>query len=170
MSVTDIQVFIDFANFYQRFIRGFSKIAAPLISILKITGSSKELALKTFRTDEDKVVSGGGNDEIVRNLSRKLTRMPNIRAIGKPNFLTPNAKKAFNYLWLAFIKALILQHFNLKNHIRIKTNASSYAIGGVLSQSNLNSDALLNDLNLKSDFGQWHLIAYFSKKMISVKT
>ena len=29
-SVRDIQVFIGFANFYQRFIQGFSKIAAPL--------------------------------------------------------------------------------------------------------------------------------------------
>ena len=29
-SIKDIQVFIEFANFYRRFIQGFSKIAAPL--------------------------------------------------------------------------------------------------------------------------------------------
>ena len=34
-SVRDIQVFIGFANFYRRFIQGFSKIAAPLTSMLK---------------------------------------------------------------------------------------------------------------------------------------
>ena len=34
-SVRDIQVFIGFANFYQRFIRGFSRIAAPLTLLLK---------------------------------------------------------------------------------------------------------------------------------------
>ena len=39
-SVRDIQVFIGFANFYRRFIQGFSKIAAPLTSMLKTTGSS----------------------------------------------------------------------------------------------------------------------------------
>ena len=34
---------------------------------------------------------------------------------------------------------------------------------------NFDSDALSNDLN-KSDFGQWHLVAYFSRKMIPVET
>ncbi len=36
-SVRDIQVFLDFANFYKRFIRNFSRIAAPLTSILRTT-------------------------------------------------------------------------------------------------------------------------------------
>ena len=36
-SVRDIQVFLGFANFYRRFIQGFSKIAAPLTSMLKTT-------------------------------------------------------------------------------------------------------------------------------------
>ena len=62
--------------------------------------------------------------------------------------------KYLNYLQLAFIKALILQHFDLKSHIQIKTNALSYAIDGVLSQLNLDSNALSNNSNLnKSDFG-----------------
>ena len=43
--------------------------------------------------------------------------MPNIETIEKPNFLIPNTKKALNHLQLAFIKALILQHFDLKNYI-----------------------------------------------------
>ncbi len=36
-SIRDIQVFLGFANFYQRFIQGFSKITAPLTSMLKTT-------------------------------------------------------------------------------------------------------------------------------------
>ena len=36
-SIRDIQVFLGFANFYQRFIQGFSKIAAPVTSMLKTT-------------------------------------------------------------------------------------------------------------------------------------
>ena len=37
-SVCNIQVFLGFANFYQRFIQGFSRIAALLTSMLKISG------------------------------------------------------------------------------------------------------------------------------------
>ncbi len=34
-SVYDIQVFLGFANFYQQFIQGFSRLATPLTSMLK---------------------------------------------------------------------------------------------------------------------------------------
>ena len=50
-----------------------------------------------------------------------------------PNFLTPEARSAFNRLRLAFTEAPILRHFDPECHIRIETDASSYAIGGVLS-------------------------------------
>ena len=178
MSVREIQMFIGFANFYRRFIRGFSRIAASLTSMLKTTGSSEESAPRAFKAGNDEVVGGGSGraDETVVNSStskneksRKSTRMPNIGATGEPNFLTPDAKEAFNHLRLAFIEAPILRHFDSESHIRIETNASGYAIGGVLSQLNLDSDAPPNDLN-KSDFGQWHLVAYFSKKMIPAET
>ncbi len=36
-SLRDIQVFLKFANFYQRFIQSFSKIASPLTLMLKTT-------------------------------------------------------------------------------------------------------------------------------------
>ena len=128
--------------------------------MIKTTESSKELAPKAFRAGNNKVVGGGDDraDETVVDLSkskneksRKLTRMPNIGATGEPNFLTPDAKKAFNHLRLAFIKVLILRYFDLKSHIRIKTDTSSYAIDRVLTQLNLDFDILPNDLN-KSDF------------------
>ena len=130
--------------------------------MLKTTGSSEESAPRAFRAGNDEVVGGGGGraDETVVNLSKnekskKSMCMPNIKATGKPNFLTPDAKKAFNYLRLAFIKTPILQYFDPESYIRIKTDASGYAIGGVLSQLNLDSDAPPNDSNSnKSDFGQ----------------
>ena len=136
---------------------------------MKAIESSKESALKLFRVVNNEVVGDGSSraNETIRNSSRKLTRMPNIRATREPNFLTSDTKKTFNHLRLAFIKALILQHFDLKSYIQIKTNALGYAIGRVLSQLNLNSDTSPNDLNLdKFDFGQWHPVAYFSSKMI----
>ena len=58
----------------------------------------------------------------------------------------------------AFLKAPILYHFDPDCHIRIETDASGYAIGGVLNQ--LTSD----------DLGRWHLVAFFSRKMIPVET
>ena len=177
MLVRDIQVFIGFANFYWRFIRGFSRIAILLTFLLKIIGSSN-WASKAFRADDNKVVSDGGSraNETVVNLSknnkfRNLMCVPNIGAMKKSNFLTPDVKKAFNHLRLAFIKAPILQHFDPESHIRIETDVSGYAIGGVLSQLNLDSDAPPNDSNSnKSDFGQWHPVAYFSRKMIPAET
>ena len=64
----------------------------------------------------------------------------------------------------AFTKALILRHFDPECHIRIETDASGYTIGRVLSQ--LTSDHLTFD----QDQGQWHPVAYFSRKMIPAET
>ncbi len=58
----------------------------------------------------------------------------------------------------AFIKALILNHFDPEHHIRIETDASDYAVGEILSQ--LTSD----------DLGRWHPVAFFFRKMIPVET
>lgn len=67
---------------------------------------------------------------------------------GEFMFLTPNARKAFNWLRKAFIKAPILWHFDPDCHIWIETDASDYAIGGVLSQltSNQTAPAIVSNL------------------------
>ena len=58
-SVRDIQVFLGFANFYRRFIQGFSHIAAPLTSMLKTTGSTGSVA------SPKKTEGGVGGDSVV---------------------------------------------------------------------------------------------------------
>ena len=68
-SVWDIQVFIGFVNFYQRFIKGFSRIVAPLIAMLKIIGSS---VISASRVDDNKIVGDRGTID-GSNASRKLT-------------------------------------------------------------------------------------------------
>ena len=90
-------------------------IAALLISMLKTMRLYKKLASRAFRASNNEVVEFGDDrtNEMVVTLSKnkkckKLTHVAIIRAIERFNFLTPNAKKAFYYLWLAFIKALIL--------------------------------------------------------------
>ena len=67
-----------------------------------------------------------------------------------PKFLTPNAKIAFNRLWLAFTEALILQHFDLECHIQIETDALGYAISEVLSQmtSKINPNGVVTKTDL----------------------
>lgn len=92
--VRDVQVFIGFANFYRRFIRGFSKIARPLTAMLKSTGP----------------------------------RIPK-----SDSFFTPEAVEAFDSLKESFVTAPVLRHFDVERPIRVETDASGYAIGGILS-------------------------------------
>ena len=223
-SVRDIQVFLSFANFYQQFIQGFSRIAAPLTSMLKTTGSPDKLAPSrndgsksaSSRNDNSRLISerNNGNGEVdrfgvgrngvehakksgksksektfkFRKLSKsekskgeKTSKSQNLAKSGKklsksgnstnsdatkdgPKFLTPDARTAFNRLRLAFTEAPILRHFDPECHIRIETDASGYAIGGVLSQ--LASETRLDGVVTKTDLSQWHPVAFFSRKMI----
>ena len=82
-------------------------------------------------------------DEVGKKV-QKMTKSKNLskskKAVRPLDFLTPGAKLAFTKLRQAFLKAPILYHFDLERHIRIETDASGYAIGGVLSQ--LTSDDL----------------------------
>ena len=50
------------------------------------------------------------------------------------NYLTPDAKRAFDQLRQAFTKAPILQNFDPERYIRVETDASGHAIDVVLSQ------------------------------------
>ena len=125
--------------------------------MLKTTGSLDLLQ----RNDDNEVVGRGGDRNLFKSKRSKNAKskvqMP-FGATGESTFLTPNAREAFNQLRQAFTEAPILRHFDPECHIRIETDASGYAIGGVLSQ--LTSD------HLTSDQGQWHPIAYFLRKMI----
>ena len=168
-SVRDIQVFIGFANFHRRFIWGFSRIAALLTFMLKTTGSS-DLASKAFRADGNKVVGVAGRaNKTVKDSSKSkmlknekseiLMRSSDIGATREPMFLTSDARKDFNHLKQAFIKTPILRHFDPECHIQIKTDASGYAIGEVLSQLSTHwvtpNEPNSSAKNLtKSDFGQ----------------
>ena len=70
--VQDIQIFLGFANFYQQFIQGFSKIAVVLTSMLKTTMSSQMLVTNKLLTI-DKIDGIEGNDELIKKC-RKLSK------------------------------------------------------------------------------------------------
>ena len=167
-SVQDNQVFLGFANFYRRFIQGFSRIAAPLTSMLEtaepkkggdgVGGDNRAGRDGIDGNGMDDVEVDGGEVEVdeVGKKGRKTSKSKkssNSKTVGS-DFLTPGAKLAFTKLRQAFLKALILHHFNPERHIQIETDASGYTIGGVLSQ--LTSD----------DSGRWHPVVFFSHKMI----
>ena len=97
-SVRDIQVFLAFANFYRRFIQGFSRIAAPLTSILKTTKNTGSAAspketeggLDDNSVVGDNMVSGGeatnptkGENQAKMTKSKILVKSK-ILGIGKP--------------------------------------------------------------------------------------
>ena len=110
MNVKDVQSFLGFANFYRRFIYGYSKIAAPLTHLTR-----KDVAFKWSSECED----------------------------------------AFNTLKRVFTFNVILCHYNSDLNLVVKTDASDYVSGGILSQYNEN-DVL-------------HLIMYFFKKHSSAE-
>ena len=66
--------------------------------------------------------------------------------------MTSEAKEFFQKLKKIFCKEPVLQHFNVSKLIRLETNASRKAIGGVLCQQD-------TDMN-------WHLVAYYLRKML----
>ena len=104
--------------------------------------------------------------------SKKPSKSENLSNFNAKNnglgFLTPKARAAFNYLQVAFTKAPILWHFDPECHIRIKTDVSGYTIGGV--QSRLASGTRPDWIFIKTDLGQWHLVAFFLKKIFLAKT
>ena len=146
-SVRDIQVFLGFANFYQQFIQGFNRMAAPLTSMLKTTVPPERSTLKRLGVDDGKVhrfdVSGNGMEHAKKlgklsksgkSKSEKTSKSRNLAKSGKklsksgnptnfdatedkPRFLTLDARTAFNRLWLAITEAPILRHFDPECHI-----------------------------------------------------
>ena len=100
-------------------------------------------------------------DEVKKKV-QKTSKSKNLskskKTVGSSHFLHSEAKLTFITLKQAFFKAPILHHFDPKRHIWIEMDALSYAIGEVLSQLTLD------------DSGRWHLMAFFSCKMILAET
>src|SRR5436309_5093676 len=73
--------------------------------------------------------------------------------------LTDSTRGAFRKLRDAFTKALVLAHFDLKQPIRLETDASGYAIAGILSQP-------VDTQATSKSSAHWHPVAFWSRKMI----
>ena len=114
-TVTEIMQFLGLANFYRRFIKGFSRIAAPLTEMLKESQDQRKYGLKKRKRFER---------------SRSRSREP-----GAPNaFLSKAAYEAFKKLRNAFLKAPVLRHFDPTRPLRVEMDASDKALGDILLQ------------------------------------
>ena len=107
-SPHDIRMFLGLANFYRRFIKDFSQLAAPLTRLLK-----KESMARKFSWSKE-------------------------------------AQTAFEQLKTAFTTAPILTHFDPEQPTILEADASTHALGAVVSQ--LDSE------------GKLHPIAFHSRK------
>ncbi len=114
-SVRDIQVFLSFANFYRRFIRNFSRIAAPLTSVLRTTNEStgdKTQSTQAENQDAPGAASGAGGGGVggsfenlstaVKSAKSKKSKLTKSKKsdLAKANFgtdfFTPKAKKSLH--------------------------------------------------------------------------
>ena len=111
--------------------------------------------------DDVEIHSGEIKVDEVEKKGRKMSKSKNLskskKTVGS-DFFTIGAKLAFIKLGQAFLKALILHHFDPECHIRIETDLSGYTIGGVFGQLTLD------------DSGQWHPVTFFFCKMIPAET
>ena len=71
-SIYNIQVFLGFANFYRCFIQGFSRIAAPLISMLRI---SPIQTMQKLMNLVDELGKGDRGENEARKASTSIKRL-----------------------------------------------------------------------------------------------
>ena len=134
--IRDIQMFLGFANFYRRFIERYSRICLPLNKLVK--GEDVHKKGPRFRNLRLRSKSPPGR----RPMPKRPTQFE----------FTQEARDAFNELKEVFTTAPVLRHFNPALKIRVEPDASGRAVAAILTQ-------------LQEDDGQWHPVAYWSRKM-----
>ena len=105
-------MFLGFANFYRRFIQGYSWIVAPLTPMLKTAKPRKDKVgvggdsrarrgaseINTSRIDDVEVDSGEVEVDEVEKKGQKTSKSKNLSKLKKTiesDFFTPRAKLAF---------------------------------------------------------------------------
>jgi hypothetical protein len=108
----DVQSFLGFANFFRHFIQDYARKALSLLALLKhaLQASKKEDACRVDSTPHQDTAS--------------VPLYP----------LSGDALAAFEALETAFMSAPLLQCFDEHKPLRIETDASQRALGGILTQ------------------------------------
>ncbi|SLM41164.1 gag polymerase env [Lasallia pustulata] len=140
----------------------FAKLSKCLFSVKRvlfmgyiITDTGVEMEMDCISTIVNWPEPESGFSHIAATLTEATkgsnTKLKKELVSQKAGFLSPEAQMAFRVLVRAFTTALFLQHFDVTLPIRLKTDASGYAISGILSQKHPDG---------------WRVTAYFSQKMI----
>ena len=135
-TIQDAQCFLGFANFYRRFIAGYSRICTPLFNLLKTVDNDEDTP--TVTTDPDVPVL-------------KITNKASIQ-------WTPCCQQVFDELKYRFYSAPVLKHYDPTLETIIETDASDYVVSGILPQCP--PDPANPDGN-----GTLHPVAFLSEKM-----
>lgn len=107
-SVLDIQVFLRFGNFYERFIQDFSKLAAPFTLRLKITRVESLVNNPVF-IDKYNTIDRVNGAKSRKNSQAKLANFKLLADISfRTGFLTSGTRLAFAKQRQLLIKMLIL--------------------------------------------------------------
>ena len=155
-NVYELQVFLGFANFFRRFIRNYSRIAAPLLNLLKTGKDKKKMGIEVRQTN---VVP---KNVVPKNVVPKNVVPKNVvpkNVVPAPFPLSKAAMEAFKALKEAFTSAPLLRYFDENKPMRVETDASAFAIGGILTQR-FEVDGHLH----------WLPVAYYSKKLLDTET
>ena len=134
-SIHEIMQFLGFCGFYRRFIRGYSRITAPLSELQKRHEDAEAEAERRAAQDQ---------------MSKKQLKTAGKQRRNEPLDIGPAGRDAFEALKTAFTKGDVMRFFQPTLPLRVETDASDFAIGAVLSQKF--SDA-------------WHPIAFMSRKL-----
>ena len=123
-NIYELQIFLDFVNFFWRFIKNYSQIAAPLLNLLKternkkkteISLSSKQMSLyhrkrKKWRFSSD---YSACSSQVSEELQQK-----NVVLISFS--LSESTLKAFKALKKTFTSASLLHYFDENKLMRVK--------------------------------------------------
>ena len=107
--------FLDLANFYRRFIKRFSRIAASLTEMLKESQDQRKYDLKKRKRFER---------------SRSRSRESDASNV----FFSKVAYEAFKKLRNVFLKVSVLRHFDSTRSLRVETNVFDKALSDILLQ------------------------------------
>ena len=135
-TIQDVQCFLGFANFYRRFIEGYSRICTPLFNLLKT--ADKHTNTPT----------------VVANPAEPVNKKTNKAPIE----WTPRCQEVFDELKARFCSAPVLKHFDPTLETILETDASDYVVSGILSQRH-------PDPANPDGRGTLHPVAFLSEKM-----
>ena len=176
-NVYELQVFLNFVNFFWRFIKNYSWIAALLLNLLKTERNKKKTEIisasqssqqkppqmkeqKSSKTSSDySAHSSQVEEESQAVCSSQVSEELQQKNVVIISFsLSEVALKVFKALKKIFTSASLLHYFDENKLMRVETDISEFAIDRILTQQ----FKINNQMH-------WLLITYYSKKLLNTE-